>query len=292
MRYPSYNFDIWENDTHAGAVFPPTDPAKRRTMKTDNYSRNNPAGPTKGTDVRTVALSATNCYLLPCAGGYLQIDCGFPGEYEAYTQKLGRLGIEPSEIRYLLLTHHHDDHAGFAAELLEKTGARLIVQQRSLPFLARGVFEGKGRPLNLRIRLLMGMFSFLKKRGCPPVFPRATDHVVAGDDHELLRSIGIDGDILYTPGHTTDSMSVVLSGGDTFVGGAAMNFLKACAIHYHPIFITDIGEVYAGWERIRGQGGTTIYPAHGKPFNAVRLVPDERLMKGSVQGIGTHKRGA
>jgi glyoxylase-like metal-dependent hydrolase (beta-lactamase superfamily II) len=261
-------------------------------MKTDAGSHNNPAGPKSGFGVQTIELSATNCYLLPCDGGYLQIDCGFPGEYEAYTHRLGLLGIEPSEVRYLLLTHHHDDHAGFAAELLGKTDARLIVQQRALPFLARGVFEGKGRPLNTRVRLLMGSFSFLKKRGCPPVFPRSTDHVVEGDDNKLLRSIGIDGDILYTPGHTTDSMSVVLVGGDAFVGDAAMNFLKVCAIHYHPIFITDLRDVYEGWERIKERGASTIYPAHGGVFNADRLVPDERLMNRSVHGIGTNKPAA
>ncbi len=171
------------------------------------------------------------------------------------------------------MTHHHDDHAGFAAELLEKTGARLIVHEKALPFLARGVFEGKSRPLNRRVKVILGIFSFFRKRVCPPVVPRRDDHVVAGDDRGFLRSIGIDGDILYTPGHTSDSMSVVMSNGDAFVGDAAMNFLKVCTIHYHPIFIMDIDEVYASWEKLRAYGAKTIYPAHGKAFGVNNLVP-------------------
>jgi len=226
--------------------------------------------------MQTVVLSATNCYLLPCNGGYLQIDCGFPNEFDTYVKRLKRLDIDPSEIRYLLLTHHHDDHAGFAAELLEKTGARLIVHERALPFLARGVFEGKGKLLNLRVKVIFRVFSFFRKRVCPPVIPRPDDHIIKGDDDKLLRSIGIDGDILYTPGHTSDSVSAVLSGGDAFVGDAAMNFLRICTIHYHPIAIVDIDDVYASWEKIRTYGGQTIYPAHGKAFRATGLVPSRK----------------
>jgi glyoxylase-like metal-dependent hydrolase (beta-lactamase superfamily II) len=227
--------------------------------------------------VRTVSLSATNCYLVPCRGGYLQVDCGFPNEFDRYVKGLGQLGIDLSEIRYLLLTHHHDDHAGFAAELLEKTGVRLIVHERALPFLARGVFEGKGKLLNLRVKLLLGTFSFFRKRVFPPVVPRRGDYILQGDDRKLLRSLGIDGDILYTPGHTTDSISVVLSGGDALVGDLAMNFLKVCTIHYHPIAIVDIRDVYAGWEKVKRYGARTIYPAHGKPFGVERLVPRKKV---------------
>jgi hydroxyacylglutathione hydrolase len=234
--------------------------------------RSDRADSRKESIMKIVKLSATNCYLLRCDGGYLQIDCGFPEEYNAYVRKLERLGVDPSEIKYLLLTHHHDDHAGFAAKLLRKTGGRLIVSDKALPFLARGVFEGRGKPLNFRVRVILGTFSFFRKRVFSPVRPRPGDFIVAGDDHGLLRSIGIDGDILSTPGHTSDSITVVISNGDAFVGDAAMNFLKICTIHYHPIFITDIDRVYKSWEKIERYGARVIYPSHGKPFGVEKLV--------------------
>jgi glyoxylase-like metal-dependent hydrolase (beta-lactamase superfamily II) len=54
--------------------------------------------------------------------------------------------------------------------------------------------------------------------------------VVSSDDFDLLKNIGIEGKILYTPGHLRDSISVVLSDGNAFVGDAAMNFLNFCGM--------------------------------------------------------------
>ena len=52
------------------------------------------------------------------------------------------------------------------------------------------------------------------------------DIIIEGDNDEFLKGIGIDGVILHTPGHTRDSISVLLSDGSAFVGDAAMNFLR------------------------------------------------------------------
>lgn len=95
--------------------------------------------------------------------------------------------------------------------------------------------------------------------------------VLTGDEPELLNSIGIDGKILYTPGHTRDSISVILSDGRAFVGDAAMNFLRLTGVGRHPIYVEDINMVYASWKRLIEQGAKVIYPAHGRPFSAREL---------------------
>jgi len=60
-----------------------------------------------------VKLGWTWCYLLKCTGGYLLIDTDYEKYYARFEKKLANLGIAASDIKYLLLTHHHDDHAGF-----------------------------------------------------------------------------------------------------------------------------------------------------------------------------------
>jgi hydroxyacylglutathione hydrolase len=87
-----------------------------------------------------------------------------------------------------------------------------------------------------------------------------------------LKDIGIDGKILYTPGHSRDSISVLLSNGSAFVGDVAMNFLRLTGIGHRPICIEDINTVYASWQRLIEQGAKAIYPSHGKPFSARELV--------------------
>ena len=77
-------------------------------------------------------LGITTCYLLECAGGYLLIDTGFPKNYAKFLRHLAKTGVEKNSIRYLLITHNHDDHVGFAARLKRETGARCIVHRNAL----------------------------------------------------------------------------------------------------------------------------------------------------------------
>ncbi|MHC4604958.1 MAG: MBL fold metallo-hydrolase, partial [Planctomycetota bacterium] len=92
----------------------------------------------------------------------------------------------------------------------------------------------------------------------------------------LLKGIGIDGVILHTPGHTSDSISVLLSDGSAFVGDAAMNFLRGTGVGHRPIYIEDINTVYESWRKLRERGARVIYPSHGRPFSATKLVQHGR----------------
>ena len=220
----------------------------------------------------SIKLSVTNCFLLPCDGGYLMIDTSYPDQYEKLIKELAKIDVDVSEIRYVLLTHHHDDHAGFIAEFVEKNPeVRVIVHEADLAWLAAGKSNEDAAPLNGCIRVLLGLFGAFHKFDFPGYIVRDSDIILTGDDDELLSSIGVDGVILHTPGHTDDSVSVILADGSAFVGDVAMNFLKICCIKYRPIFVHDMPEVRESWERVLEAGAVTIYPAHGKPFDVGEL---------------------
>ncbi len=56
-----------------------------------------------------IPLSMSQAYLLPCRDGYLQIDSGYDRDYPVYRRGMARKGIPLQYVKYLLLTHHHDD---------------------------------------------------------------------------------------------------------------------------------------------------------------------------------------
>ncbi len=226
--------------------------------------------------VYNVKLGWTRCYLLKCAGGYLLIDTYYQKYYAHFEKKLANLGIATSDIKYLLLTHHHDDHAGFAAELVRCTGCRIIAHRNAVSALEQGKYEGTAKPVNRCIQMVMTFYS-LFHRGewdFPPLRLADRDVVIEGDNEEFLKGIGIDGVILHTPGHTStrDSISVLLSDGSAFVGDAAMNFLRWTGVGHRPIYIKDINTVYESWRKLRERGARVIYPSHGRPFSATKLV--------------------
>jgi len=226
--------------------------------------------------VHIVKLGWTRCFLLKCTGGYLLIDTYYPGHYPQFEKKLARLGIAVSEIKYLFLTHHHDDHAGFAAELVRRTGCRVIAHRNAVPALEEGKSEGNIKPVNRRIKIVFFFYMlfymlFHKKFKFPLLALTERDILIEGDNDSFLKGIGIDGVILHTPGHTGGCISVLLSDGSAFVGDVAMNFLRWTGVGHRPIGIEDINTVYESWRKLRERGARIIYPAHGRPFSATKL---------------------
>jgi glyoxylase-like metal-dependent hydrolase (beta-lactamase superfamily II) len=51
-----------------------------------------------------------------------------------------------------------------------------------------------------------------------------------------------------------------------------MNFLNICHIRYRPIWAENFEKVYESWNKLLKHGAKIIYPAHGKPFGADKLI--------------------
>jgi glyoxylase-like metal-dependent hydrolase (beta-lactamase superfamily II) len=98
--------------------------------------------------------------------------------------------------------------------------------------------------------------------------PPAEVDVILGDDGLSLYDYGIPGRVLHTPGHSSGSVSVLLDTGEAFVGDLAMNKFPLRLSPGLPIFAEDPAAVVKSWKLLLDQGASTVYPAHGKPFDA------------------------
>ncbi|MEA3435975.1 MAG: MBL fold metallo-hydrolase, partial [Thermodesulfobacteriota bacterium] len=99
-------------------------------------------------------------------------------------------------------------------------------------------------------------------------FPAAKVDIILRDEDFSLTGFGIPGKIIYTPGHSPGSVSVLLETGDAFVGDLAMNSFPLRLSPGLPLFADDIQEVKDSLKLLLDKGATKIYPAHGKPFSA------------------------
>jgi glyoxylase-like metal-dependent hydrolase (beta-lactamase superfamily II) len=96
-----------------------------------------------------IDLGGTACFLLPDHGPAL-VDCGAEVHADELAARLVAAGCPPGELRTLLLTHVHLDHAGGAGRLLEvapglevvvhERGARHLIDPHRLLASARMVF--------------------------------------------------------------------------------------------------------------------------------------------------------
>ena len=71
-------------------------------------------------DIYNVGSRVMNTYIYQAAEGYVMIDTGYEHSLKNVERRASKQGIPLSGVKYVFLTHAHDDHAGFLNELLSK----------------------------------------------------------------------------------------------------------------------------------------------------------------------------
>ena len=190
---------------------------------------------TQRISIVNVGYRSTNFWVVSAGSSRLLLDLGWPGTLATLRANLDRMGVPMREIRHGLATHFHIDHAGLAQEL-KGLGMRLLVPDLQRPFIPRIMDHVK--PAD---------------RFTPITLHDNTEFPIA-QSRQILAGIGIAGDIVHTPGHSDDSVSLLLDDGSVFTGDLT-----------HPMFMTeDTAEaVTASWQRLRDGGAMTVYPGHG-----------------------------
>jgi len=211
-------------------------------------------------EIFRVTLGINSCYLIR-GKDIVMIDGGNPNKLKKFKKKLSELGIEPDEIKLIVLTHSHFDHAGSARDIRDFTGAKIAIHESESSYVENGgIIIPKG--VNLLGKLTMPAFRIMKEIA----FPKFEPDILITDKPYSLSTYGIDGNIVHTPGHTMGSISVILDSGDAFVGCMAHNGLPFRIRPGLPIYAQDIGEIKRNWKILIDSGVKTVYPGHGKPF--------------------------
>ncbi len=216
-----------------------------------------------------LSLGLTASFLVPISQGYLLVDTCTKKSKAKLESAFTTLQIDPLQIAYILITHHHSDHIGLVNYLRSQhPQIRLIGHQSSVPYLEKGTMAPTAC-VNRRVNLL---FSLSRKNGQEPVVLHSDDIFLEGDDDRLLPSMGLDAKILHTPGHTEDSISVLFPNGNCLVGDTVMHWpLNFLGANPFPILIQDHIALKASWAKIEASGAKRLFPSHGKPIDVESL---------------------
>ena len=148
--------------------------------------------------IQLLKYGNTNTYYIKGTNGSLLVDTDFAGTLDSFYKKIKELNI--TKIDYLLITHYHPDHMGIAQDILDM-GTKLLVMdvQKDYIHVSDNIFEKDKN-------------SKFKKISSEPIVLSTLE------SREFLKTLGIDGEIIYTPGHSDDSVSLVLDEGVAIVG--------------------------------------------------------------------------
>lgn len=74
-----------------------------------------------------VGTEPASVHVIDTGAGLLMLDTGYQHSLYLTLDSMYRLGLDPHDIKYILLTHGHIDHFGAARALKELTGAQLVL---------------------------------------------------------------------------------------------------------------------------------------------------------------------
>ena len=144
----------------------------------------------------------TNTYFIRGAKGSVLLDTDYAGTLQMFYKEIKKNGISLKDITYILATHYHPDHMGLVGELVSM-GVNFLVMDTQVPNLhfSDDIFR---RDKTLRM--------------LPSVPEDKAEAIACKDSRAFLAALGIDGEIVSTPSHSEDSITLVLDSGECFVG--------------------------------------------------------------------------
>lgn len=186
-------------------------------------------------NIVNVGYDSTNYYLIESQNGKLLVDCGWPGTLPKFSAVLKRKGISLNELKYLLVTHFHPDHAGLTQEL-KNQGIKFVLLEPQIDFIAQ-------------------LTEFFRTKTYPYVEIKQNDNLVLKmeESRAFLAGIGLNGEILHTPGHSDDSVTLLLDEGFAFTGD----------LHPHFMIPEDDQISHQSWDKIYEHKISRIFPGHG-----------------------------
>ena len=156
----------------------------------------------------------------------------------SFTEKCALLKRN-THIKHLIITHFHPDHAGLVQNIKDN-GAQLVLHSNQASYV--GPLKQYFKPQHM----------FKEIDGSNNIVVTSTNSRV------LLKTIGIEGEIIPTPGHSDDSISLVVDRCCAFTGDLPNLSLASW----------DNNSVLKNsWDLIRKHEVITIYPGHGNPFS-------------------------
>lgn len=203
-------------------------------------------------NVYYVGAREVSSFLITSAEGHILLDGGFAETAAIIRDNIRKLGFKPEDVKYLVSSHAHFDHAGGLAQLKQWTGAKFAASREDGALMERGGH---------------GDFAFGDKFTFPAVVPDrilADGDVVSVDDARMVAHL--------TPGHTKGCTTWTTEVGEN---GRA----------YHVVFLCSTS--VPGYDLVHNEGYPDIVKDYRSTFAFLKTLPCDVFLAphGSMFGL-------
>jgi len=184
-----------------------------------------------------VGAAEVTSFLIVTPEGHILLDSGFAETVPQIKQNIARLGFRLQDVKILLNSHAHFDHAGGLASLKELTGAKFMASEAEAALLANG---GKGD------------FHFGDRLSYSPV---TADRIL--HDRDRVELGGVRMTAYLTPGHTKGCTTWTMKVKEgrkqydvVFVGSTTVPGYKLVGNSLYPTIVADYARTFRVLKRL------------------------------------------
>lgn len=204
-------------------------------------------------------LGIVNVFLLENDGKLALIDTGMPGQAEKILAAAQALGYRPEQVRDIVVTHCHADHAGSLAALKARTGARVWMHPLDAALVRQGVPGRPFKPAPGALPRLMMAFSRF--------FPQAIEPAEVDKEVEEGQVIPVAGglQVFHAPGHCAGQIALrwTRQGGVLIAADIAGNSLGRLDLS---LVYEDLEQGQRDLRRFAGMAFESACFGHGRPI--------------------------
>ena len=203
--------------------------------------------------IHRIKCGNVNCYIVESGTNGILVDTG----KKEFVDKVIE-ACRGYNIRLIVLTHAHFDHAENAAQISNTLGAPIGMNERDGNLILSNTNQSLLASTLLGKVVLSASLKEFSVRAMPGFKPDLWLH-----DGDSLCDYGIDAQILALPGHTDGSIGIDVEKKYFLAGDALMNmFYPTVSMLYH-----DRDAMMESARRISSIGDRMIYFGHGKPVS-------------------------
>ncbi len=165
-------------------------------------------------NIYQIKLGMVNAFIIEDDGLTL-VDTGYKNSTDKIFESIKKVGKNPNDIKRVILTHSHPDHAGSAAEIKKRLNIPVFAHEEDAKIIEQGI--GGRMPFVITPGIVNWLvFNLVIKNGEPNIEALTIDEKLKDGD-VIPVADGIE--VIHTPGHSAGHIVLLVKKDNVLIAG-------------------------------------------------------------------------